>query len=129
MDAWRQWIRHRTANVNEYSTRYSVAIDAAQKTASSEWLLTPKFSVSCDNSFISFEPNGQSTVTGFGNVGFGAKYAPYKNAAHEFIVSSELHWEAPTRNANLGVDMFNVLTPEILYAKGFGDLPSHGAWK
>ena len=26
MDAWRQWIRHRTANVNEYSTRYSIAI-------------------------------------------------------------------------------------------------------
>ena len=30
MDCWRQWIRHRTANVNEYSTRYSIAIDAAQ---------------------------------------------------------------------------------------------------
>ena len=29
MDCWRQWIRHRTASVNEYSTRYSVAIDAA----------------------------------------------------------------------------------------------------
>src|SRR4029077_4157851 len=29
IDCWRQWIRHRTANVNEYSTRYSVAIDAA----------------------------------------------------------------------------------------------------
>lgn len=27
MDTWRQWIRHRTANVNEYSTRYSKAID------------------------------------------------------------------------------------------------------
>lgn len=37
MDCWRQWIRHRTANVNEYSTRYSIAIDAAQKTASDEW--------------------------------------------------------------------------------------------
>jgi thymidylate synthase (FAD) len=37
MDAWRQWIRHRTANVNEYSTRYSVAIDAAQRTSSDEW--------------------------------------------------------------------------------------------
>jgi thymidylate synthase (FAD) len=37
MDCWRQWIRHRTANVNEYSTRYSEAIDAAQKTAPSEW--------------------------------------------------------------------------------------------
>lgn len=30
MDCWRQWIRHRTANVNEYSTRYSEAIDAAE---------------------------------------------------------------------------------------------------
>jgi thymidylate synthase (FAD) len=39
MDAWRQWIRHRTANVNEYSTRYSVAIDAAQTTAPGEWRL------------------------------------------------------------------------------------------
>jgi len=27
MDTWRQWIRHRTASVNEYSTRYSEAID------------------------------------------------------------------------------------------------------
>lgn len=39
MDCWRQWIRHRTANVNEYSTRYSVAIDAFQKTLPTEWRL------------------------------------------------------------------------------------------
>src|SRR3984893_9941427 len=37
MDCWRQWIRHRTANVNEYSTRYSLAIDAMQTTAPGEW--------------------------------------------------------------------------------------------
>jgi thymidylate synthase (FAD) len=37
MDCWRQWIRHRTANVNEHSTRYSVAIDAAQLTPPGEW--------------------------------------------------------------------------------------------
>lgn len=37
MDCWRQWIRHRTANVNEYSTRYSIAIDSAEKTGESEW--------------------------------------------------------------------------------------------
>ena len=39
MDVWRQWIRHRTASVNEYSTRYSEAIDAAQKTAPDAWRL------------------------------------------------------------------------------------------
>lgn len=39
MDCWRQWIRHRTANVNEYSTRYSLAIDSAQHTQPEEWRL------------------------------------------------------------------------------------------
>ena len=39
MDVWRQWIRHRTASVNEYSTRYSIAIDAAQQTAAGDWRL------------------------------------------------------------------------------------------
>jgi thymidylate synthase (FAD) len=37
MDVWRQWIRHRTANVNEYSTRYSIAIDAAHRTHPDQW--------------------------------------------------------------------------------------------
>ncbi len=37
MDCWRQWVRHRTANINEYSTRYSLAIDAAQTTLPGEW--------------------------------------------------------------------------------------------
>lgn len=37
MDCWRQWIRHRTASVNEYSTRYSVAIDAAHRTGPDQW--------------------------------------------------------------------------------------------
>lgn len=37
MDVWRQWIRHRTASVNEYSTRYSIAIDAANDTLPDEW--------------------------------------------------------------------------------------------
>lgn len=37
MDTWRQWIRHRTANVNEYSTRYSLAIDATSSTTPQQW--------------------------------------------------------------------------------------------
>ncbi len=37
MDCWRQWIRHRTASVNEYSTRYSLAIDAMQGTPDDQW--------------------------------------------------------------------------------------------
>ncbi|HPM21936.1 MAG TPA: FAD-dependent thymidylate synthase [Thermotogota bacterium] len=39
MDTWRQWIRHRTANVNEYSTRYSIAISDYKTTSKDEWRL------------------------------------------------------------------------------------------
>ncbi len=39
MDTWRQWIRHRTASVNEYSTRYSVAVDECAITMPGEWRL------------------------------------------------------------------------------------------
>ncbi|MFZ5948945.1 MAG: FAD-dependent thymidylate synthase [Stygiobacter sp.] len=42
MDTWRQWIRHRTANVNEYSTRYSLAIDSSQRTKIDEWRMQSK---------------------------------------------------------------------------------------
>lgn len=39
MDIWRQVIRHRTANVSEYSTRYSEAIDEMATTRPDEWRL------------------------------------------------------------------------------------------
>lgn len=42
MDSWRQMIRHRTANVSEYSTRYSQAIDSAQTTETDAWRLQSK---------------------------------------------------------------------------------------
>lgn len=39
MDTWRQWVRHRTASINEYSTRYSEAIDSQDLTNENEWRL------------------------------------------------------------------------------------------
>ena len=71
MDAWRQWIRHRTANVNEYSTRYSMAIDAAQKTKPGEWRL-------------------QTTTNRQGSSGFADKTIGQKFSKAE----SELHEQA-----------------------------------
>jgi thymidylate synthase (FAD) len=37
MDIWRQWVRHRTASVNEYSTRYREAIDSVAIPDWGEW--------------------------------------------------------------------------------------------
>ena len=39
IDIWRHWVRHRTASINEYSTRYSEAIDSQNTTTTGEWRL------------------------------------------------------------------------------------------
>ncbi len=52
MDCWRQWIRHRTANVNEYSTRYSIAIDATKKTQPNQWRLQNSFNKQGSEGFL-----------------------------------------------------------------------------
>ena len=55
MDCWRQWIRHRTASVNEYSTRYSLAIDAAQKTKPDEWRMQASSNRQGSEGFLEFD--------------------------------------------------------------------------
>src|SRR3989339_2093084 len=61
MDAWRQWIRHRTANVNEYSTRYSLAIDSSQRTSDSEWRMQSKDNKQGSEGFFPVEIGGKLT--------------------------------------------------------------------
>jgi thymidylate synthase (FAD) len=55
MDAWRQWIRHRMASVNEYSTRYSIAIDSAQQTQPNEWRMQSADNKQGSTGFLSQE--------------------------------------------------------------------------
>lgn len=57
MDCWRQWIRHRTASVNEYSTRYSEAIDSRQTTKPGEWRLQSGVNKQGSSGFLPEELN------------------------------------------------------------------------
>ena len=59
MDTWRQWIRHRTASVNEYSTRYSIAIDRAQMTAPDQWRAQAQDNKQGSGDFFSTEVGGR----------------------------------------------------------------------
>jgi thymidylate synthase (FAD) len=58
MDCWRQWIRHRTANVNEYSTRYTEAIDSQQTTQPDEWRLQATDNKQGSSGFLEEWPEG-----------------------------------------------------------------------
>jgi len=55
MDTWRQWIRHRTASVNEYSTRYSIAIDDKQETLFNQWRLQSKSNKQGSSGFLTYD--------------------------------------------------------------------------
>lgn len=58
MDTWRQWIRHRTANVNEYSTRYSIAIDECATTLPGEWRLQADSNRQGSDGFLALTDGG-----------------------------------------------------------------------
>jgi thymidylate synthase (FAD) len=55
MDCWRQWVRHRTANINEYSTRYSEAIDSAAITEAGEWREQSKLNNQGSGGYVDLE--------------------------------------------------------------------------
>ncbi len=69
MDCWRQWIRHRTANVNEYSTRYSLAIDEKQETSPENWRLQ--------------SPDNKQGSSGFLNAELGNKFSEEEKEFHK----------------------------------------------
>jgi thymidylate synthase (FAD) len=63
MDCWRQWIRHRMASVNEYSTRYSVAIDASQTTQPNQWRLQSTTNNQGSEGFLDAATGAQLSAT------------------------------------------------------------------
>src|SRR5690606_31826493 len=70
MDCWRQWIRHRTANINEYSTRYTEAIDSQQTTSPGEWRLQATDNKQGSSGFLEEWPEDwEVTQNGFSSVG------------------------------------------------------------
>jgi thymidylate synthase (FAD) len=59
MDAWRQFVRHRTFNINEYSTRYTEAIDDMATTPVDGWRL--QSATNKQGSAENIKPTGDST--------------------------------------------------------------------
>jgi len=58
MHVIRQWIRHRTASVNEYSTRYSEAVDSMEETPIGMWRAQSTDNKQGSTGFVSEFPEG-----------------------------------------------------------------------
>lgn len=81
MDCWRQWIRHRTANVNEYSTRYTEALDFFQVTQPTEWRLQATDNKQGSSGYLEEWPEGPYKVD-HGD-GTGTVFEPFDREGHQ----------------------------------------------
>ena len=114
-------------NILHIKRRATGEESAAQETSfSGEYSkrITPDFGVSFEGTLLHVDPQKGESLDGFENLEVGLKYQVFTSAAHEAIVSLGLGWEVGgTGRRATGAESFDVVTPAILFGKGFGDLP------
>jgi hypothetical protein len=85
--------------------------------------IVPNFGLEIDESYQSLHPDGDGTVSGFGNLAVNAKYQFYTSAQHETIMSVGVSDEiGHTGSTKVGSAPFSTISPAFYFGKGFGDL-------
>ena len=91
--------------------------------------ITTNFGVEVGATYLNLKPKGGSTISGFDNVGLGAKYQLDVDPEHEMIwaigVDADL---GGTGAAQVGAEDFTTLTPSVFFGKGFDDMADKTSW-
>ncbi|HEV8712187.1 MAG TPA: hypothetical protein VGX03_05085 [Candidatus Binatia bacterium] len=88
--------------------------------------LSENFSVGLEGEWT--QERTESHADGFQNPGVLLKYALWKSPVHEFILSPAVELEFPLGDREVGAERETAVTPLLLWAKGFGDLPQSLAY-
>jgi hypothetical protein len=85
--------------------------------------ILPHFGIEVAESYLRQQPQGEGTVSGYGNLEASAKYQFYTSAEHETIFSFGVSDEiGNTGSRKVGAESFSVISPAFFFGKGFGDL-------
>jgi hypothetical protein len=103
---------HRTSDGREFSIGSSL-----------EKKLSENFSITAATAWDANSPNDGRPVEGFENLKLLAKYAFLTIPEHEFRLSAAVGLEIPVGNPSTGASTHFRMGPELLWAKGLGDLP------
>ena len=88
--------------------------------------ITPNLGIEVGEEFLKLNPNGEDSVSGFGNIELGAKYQFFVSAEHEAILSLGAGIEIGGTGQNrVGAETFSTWTPAFFFGKGLGDLPEN----
>jgi hypothetical protein len=80
--------------------------------------ITEDFGLSVEGAWLK-----QGSVSGFENFGVGGKYVFLKDAPHEFMMAAGVGAELGNTGAErVGAEDFTVITPQLFFGKGLGDL-------
>src|SRR5205809_6033798 len=94
-----------------------ISVDIAKR-------ITPNFGIEVGETFTNLHPPREGSVSGFGNLEFGAKYEFLKNCEHEALLSLGAEVKVGgTGRKQVGADTFTTWTPAVVFGKGVGDLP------
>jgi len=86
------------------------------------------FSITIGNEWAAVSPKAphEPYAQGFGNLDLLPKLAFYTNPQHEFRLSIGAQLVLPTGNGPIQEQKHTLFGPELLWAKGWGDLPNRG---
>jgi len=91
--------------------------------------LSPDLGFSLGGDLTILDPDQGKTQSGFENMEISLKYVYWKSAEHEALLSAGVSWEVGgTGSKRVGAESFDVVTPQLFFGKGFGDLPDGLRW-
>jgi hypothetical protein len=87
--------------------------------------LTPDLGLGVGGALVRRDPDEGKSVSGFDNLEVSLKYVFFKSPAHETLLTFGLDWDVGGTGdkKKIGAESFDTVTPQILFGKGFGDLP------
>jgi hypothetical protein len=85
--------------------------------------ILPGFAVSVGIGHVDATPQGESHMSGFSNLEITPVVELFRSPEHEAIITAGFSWEIGGSGSKATADRFSTYTPEILFGKGFGDLP------
>lgn len=75
-------------------------------------------------SYLQISPAAGSGAEGFNNSSVGLGYQLYGNAEHEFLLATNMNVQiAHTGSSATSNATYDTISPELVWGKGFGDLP------
>ncbi|MBV8978891.1 MAG: hypothetical protein JO261_05490 [Alphaproteobacteria bacterium] len=90
-----------------------------------EWSksIAPGFAIAFGGGYVDAKPDGGPAATGFDNLEITPLLEIVRDADREFILTAGMSFEIGGSGSRAVADRFTTYTPEILFGKGFGDLP------